>query len=98
MDTNMIIIYLACICFLFLFGRIFILPIKSILKLVFNSILGGVMIYFINLIGAFWGFHIGLNYITAIFAGILGVPRNHFARNLEIVFRKLIDNIIKTFK
>lgn len=74
MDTNTIIIYIACICFLFLFGRIFILPIKSILKLVLNSILGGLMIYLINLIGGIFSFHIGLNYITAIVAGILGIP------------------------
>jgi len=74
LDTNTIIIYIACICFLFLFGRIFILPIKSILKLVLNSILGGLIIYLINLIGGLFSFHIGLNYITAIIAGILGVP------------------------
>ncbi len=68
------IIYIACICFLFLFGRIFILPIKSILKLVLNSCIGAIMIYIINLIGVLFQFHIGLNYITAIFTGILGVP------------------------
>ena len=68
------IIYLACICFLFIFGRIFILPIKSIIKLVLNSILGGLIIYIINLVGAAFSFHIGLNYITAIAVGILGVP------------------------
>ena len=48
MDTN-VITYLACICFLFIFGRIFIVPIKKILKLVINSILGGVTIFLINL-------------------------------------------------
>lgn len=74
MDNNTIIIYVACICFLFLFGRIFILPIKSVLKLVLNSILGGLIIYLINLIGGLFSFHIGLNYITAILVGILGVP------------------------
>lgn len=68
------IIYIACICFLFLIGKIFILPIKSILKLVINSCIGGLLIYLINLIGGLFGFHIGLNYITAIFTGILGVP------------------------
>ena len=31
MDYN-ILTYLACICFLFLFGRIFIVPIKKVLK------------------------------------------------------------------
>lgn len=74
MDNNTLIIYIACICFLFLFGRIFILPIKSILKLVLNSVLGGLMIYLINVVGGLFAFHIGLNYITAIIVGILGVP------------------------
>lgn len=68
------IIYIACICFLFLLGKIFILPIKSILKLVINSCIGGLLIYLINLVGGIFSFHIGLNYITAIFTGILGVP------------------------
>lgn len=74
MDNNSIIIYIACICFLFLFGRIFILPLKSVLKLVLNSILGAIIIYIINLIGGLFAFHIGLNYVTAIFIGILGIP------------------------
>lgn len=73
MDGNLI-AYLACICFLFIFGRIFIVPIKKILKLVFNSILGGVVIFLINLIGANFGFHIGLNIFTSIIIGLLGLP------------------------
>lgn len=73
MDIN-IITYLACICFTFIFGRIFIVPIKKILKLVLNSILGGVVIFIINLIGANFGFHIGLNFFTSILIGLLGLP------------------------
>lgn len=73
MDQN-IITFLACICFLFLIGRIFALPIKKILKLVINSILGGILIYIINIIGANFGFHIGLNLFTSITIGILGIP------------------------
>ena len=72
-NTN-IIMYLACIFFLFIFGKVFILPIKKILKLVFNSILGGITIFLINLIGSSFGFHIGLNFLTSIVVGILGVP------------------------
>ena len=74
MDYNSIIAYIACIFFLFIFGRIFIVPIKIILKLVINSILGGLTIFIINLIGTLWGFHVGLNLITSIFVGVLGVP------------------------
>lgn len=73
MNVN-IITYLACICFLFLFGRIFIVPIKKILKLVLNSIIGGVVIFLINLVGANFGFHIGLNFFTSILVGLLGLP------------------------
>ena len=73
MDIN-IITYLACICFIFIFGRIFIVPLKKILKLVLNSILGGVVIFIINLIGANFGFHIGLNFFKSILIGLLGLP------------------------
>ena len=73
MDQNLI-TYLACICFIFLLGRIFIVPIKTILKIAFNSILGGIIIYIINLIGGIYGFHIGLNLLTSICIGMLGIP------------------------
>ena len=74
LDLNSIIPYIACIFFLFIFGKLFIVPIKTILKLVVNSILGGIVIFIINLIGSIWGFHIGLNLVTSIFVGILGIP------------------------
>lgn len=73
MNINLL-TYLACICFLFLFGRIFIVPIKKIMKLVINSILGGCTIWLINLVGAGINFHIGLNFFTSILIGLLGLP------------------------
>ncbi|MBR0350961.1 MAG: pro-sigmaK processing inhibitor BofA family protein [Clostridia bacterium] len=76
MDSN-IITYLACICFLIIFGRVFIVPIKKILKLVLNSVLGGVLIYIINLVGANWGFHIGLNFFTSILIRNIRCPRSN---------------------
>ena len=73
MNINLL-IFVTCICLLFIIGKIFIVPIKWILKLVFNSILGGVLIWLINLVGGMWAFHVGLNIYTAILVGILGVP------------------------
>lgn len=75
LDTNSLIIYLACIIVLFLVGRIFIVPLKIIAKLILNSVLGAILIYGINFFGASVGFHIGLNVVTAVFVGILGIPR-----------------------
>lgn len=74
MNVNNIIAYIACIFFLFIFGKIFIVPIKTILKLIINSVLGGVIIFIINFIGSAFNFHIGLNLITSIFIGLLGIP------------------------
>ena len=48
--------------------------ITKIVKLVINSIIGGTLIYLINLIGGLWGFHIGLNIFTSILIGLLGLP------------------------
>lgn len=74
MDIN-IITYLACICFIFIFGKIFIVPLKKILKLVLNSIVGGIVIYVVNVIGGTVGFHIGLNFFTSILVRVIGITR-----------------------
>ena len=61
-----VLIIISCICFLFIIGRIFVVPLKWIFKLIINSILGAIIIYIINLIGLFFNFHIGLNFFTAV--------------------------------
>lgn len=66
-NTNTIIIFLGCLTGIILFGKLFILPIKMIIKLALNSFLGGLIILLINWIGAFFNIHIGLNIFTAIF-------------------------------
>lgn len=87
MDFNIIITFLTCIIVLFIFGKIFIMPLKSILKLIFNSILGGLCIYMINLIGANFGFHIGLNIVTSVLVGILGIPGAVLLIILKVILR-----------
>lgn len=74
MDVKMWVIYISCIIGIFIFGKVFIVPIKAILKLIINSILGIILLYIVNLIGGIWNFHIGINAVTAIVVGILGIP------------------------
>ncbi len=40
MDYNNMLVLAATICFIFLFGRIFVRPIKFALKIALNSVLG----------------------------------------------------------
>lgn len=87
MDFNVIVTFLACIVLLFIFGKIFVWPLKNIFKLIINSILGGVLIYVINIVGMNFNFHIGLNLLTAILVGILGIPGAALLIVLKIILR-----------
>ena len=74
MNQN-IAIFLICICFILIFGKIIITPLKIILKILINSILGAFLLWIINYVGGFfWDFSVGLNIWTALLTGILGVP------------------------
>ena len=86
MDSNSVIVYIACIIFLFIIGRFFIIPLKSIAKIISNSILGGILIFIVNAIGSLFNFHIGLNIGTAIITGILGVPRSNIAYIFKVIY------------
>lgn len=85
--NNSIITYLACICFIFIFGRIFIFPLKKIIKLIFNSILGGVLIFIINVVGSNFGFHVGLNFFTSILVRIIRNSRSSLPNNSKNINR-----------
>lgn len=74
MDINSVISFIVCIIFIYIIGKIFVFPLKKILKLILNSVLGGFIIYLINLIGSSFGFYIGINLFTAVFVGLLGIP------------------------
>ena len=97
MDTN-IITYLACICFIFILGRIFIFPLKKIFKIIFNSILGGICIYILNLIGATFEFHIGLNFFTSIIIRNIRITRSslfNYCKIIDWVRKKFLQFMLK---
>ena len=74
MDITFIVSFITCIIFLLIFGKVLLLPMKKIIYLVLHSLLGGVIIWIINIVGTSFGFHIGLNVISAILVGLLGIP------------------------
>lgn len=74
MDIKMLLVYFACVIAIFIIGKILFVPLKMIFKLILNSILGGILIWLINLAGITWGLHIGINVITMLTVGLLGVP------------------------
>lgn len=53
---------------------IFSKPIGAIMKMTVNSALGGVCLIAFNFISQIFGFFIGVNALTAVTVGILGIP------------------------
>lgn len=74
MDLTMIIPFAIGILVLFIVLKLLTLPMKLIVKLLINSIVGGITIFVINLIGANFNFAIDLNWFSAIIVGVLGLP------------------------
>jgi len=68
------IVILVGILLIVFFGQSFLKLSKWIWYGILHMIVGGIMIYILNLIGGFLQFHIPLNPITAITIGILGLP------------------------
>jgi len=85
LDFSTVIIILVCIIVLWIAGKIFSVPLKAILKLIVNSVLGGLLIFIINLIGSAFNFHIGLNIGTSILVGLLGIPRFYFTNHFKTI-------------
>ncbi|MFO8059883.1 MAG: pro-sigmaK processing inhibitor BofA family protein [Bacillota bacterium] len=68
--------------FAFLFGllllyvvvRLLYLPLRGLLLVLYNGLIGGAALWLINLVGSYVGLHIAINPLTALIAGLLGLP------------------------
>lgn len=75
LQASVLLTYAGAVLLLFLLGKIFLWPLKLILKLVVSSVIGGVILLAVNLLAGLAGLVlIPLNLITALVVGILGIP------------------------
>jgi len=58
----------------YVLGMLLVLPIKLVVRLVINGIVGALALIVFNLFGSYIGITIGVNPITALIAGFLGIP------------------------
>ena len=73
-EAGILLAYAVGMFGLFVVVCMFIVPLKYAAKLLLSSLLGGAAIVLINLAGAAAGIHISLNFLTAVAAGVLGIP------------------------
>jgi inhibitor of the pro-sigma K processing machinery len=71
---NNVFIFLFGIILLLIIGRIFLTPIKFILKFLLNSVIGVLVLLLLSFLGKFIGLIIYINLFNVIVSAILGVP------------------------
>lgn len=66
--------YLFGIIILYIVVKVLIIPFKYLGKLIINAILGGAALWILNIFGGALGIQIGINIVTALVVGLLGIP------------------------
>jgi inhibitor of the pro-sigma K processing machinery len=74
MEIGILLAYAFGVLVLYVIGYVFLVPIRILLKLIANSVVGGIFILIVNFAGAPFGVLIPLNLFTSVLVGILGVP------------------------
>ncbi len=73
-DLAIILAYTAGIMIVFMTSWIFFKPLKFLGRIILNSLIGAVVLILFNYFGRYTGVYIGVNEITALIIGILGLP------------------------
>jgi inhibitor of the pro-sigma K processing machinery len=74
MDTNIVLAFGVGVLLLYLVGRVLVVPLKFFARLLINAVIGGVLLWVLNIFGNLIGLHIPINPVTALAAGFLGIP------------------------
>ncbi len=73
-ELSVILAYAFGLILLYIVGWILLVPLKMLVKLIFNGIIGGLVLFLVNLLGGIWGINIVINPVNALITGFLGVP------------------------
>lgn len=73
-EIGVFLTYAGVILLIFLAGKVFLWPLKLVLKLILNSVMGAAAILLINTLAAGFDIMIPLNAFNALIVGVLGIP------------------------
>ncbi|NLN16976.1 MAG: pro-sigmaK processing inhibitor BofA [Firmicutes bacterium] len=74
MELTVIIAYLFGLVLLYILARLLLIPLRLAIRLLINGVIGGFLLWLVNLLGLFVGVYLPINPITALVAGFLGIP------------------------
>ncbi len=71
---DIILAYALGLVLLYMAGWLLLVPLKLLFRFIINGIIGGVVLWLLNLIGGLIGISIAINPVTALMVGFLGIP------------------------
>jgi inhibitor of the pro-sigma K processing machinery len=74
LDFNSILGIAVAVLFVFVILKLLAGRLKHLGKVALRSLVAFFGIWAVNIAGGFFGFHVGLNLVTALTVGILGIP------------------------
>ena len=83
---DVILAYAAGLALLYLIGWLLLVPLKLLLKFIYNGLIGGAMLWLLNFLGALIDFTIPINPVNALIVGFLGVPGVILVVILQLIF------------
>lgn len=73
-DSGSVFAYAIGLVLIFIICRIFVKPLKWLLRLLVNAAIGGLILAAVNFAGGFAGITVVISPLSALLAGLLGVP------------------------
>ncbi len=74
MDITTILFYLAGLILIYVLGIFLVVPLRILIKLFLNAIIGIIVLFLFNIVGGIFNFSLSLNFLNAFIVGFLGVP------------------------
>jgi len=71
---EVILAYALGLILLYVLGWLLLVPLKMILKFIYNGIIGGIVLWLLNVVGGIIGVTIAINPVNALVVGFLGIP------------------------
>jgi inhibitor of the pro-sigma K processing machinery len=87
MSITLLLMLVSCALGILLLGKLVSKPGTLIKKLLFNSVIGIVIIWLLNSLGSFVAFTIPLNFFTVLVTGILGLPGVAMLGLLQVIVK-----------
>ena len=74
MDLTAILFFIAGVVLIFIVGSLLVVPLKLLVRLALNGVVGGLFLLLFNFIGGIFNLNLPITALNAIIVGFLGVP------------------------